>query len=453
MNFKYCIFIFCSVFVFAFSSCLEGSDEVVYTYSIDAEILSFQLTRTDIPELSGVLYTIDQIKGEIYNVDSLAYYPEMPQKAKFIYKTLGVYVCLIASDKTDSVQIKSGDSIQISSFINQPKRYIRVYGQTGVKKDYILNLRVHKVDPDSIVYNQMPESLPYTSYSEAKTVLLGGVFYTFANVSGGFLAYSSGNAQDWASISLVGFPANALLESITCCHGVLYVKTTDGLLFQSADGVSWTAVPLGSGYNSVVTILGEIQKSPVAASSLLALVCESSGKNIYVEMDAGQVFSGNIEVDEGFPYVSFGAVSWQKDYASNIAVVGGIDNLSQPVSALWWTQNSVFSWSKIIPKYVQGGDFALPYEAPNAIYYDNKIYLMNGKSDGSYNDKVYYSLDGGSTWKDGGSKLAFPEEYEKRMKASVCVDADNYIYVFGGIGVSGVLNDIWKGRLNKLGFN
>ena len=51
------------------SSCL-GSDDTQYELSKDCQILSFSLSNDSIPGLKDVVFTIDQVDGKIFNIDS-----------------------------------------------------------------------------------------------------------------------------------------------------------------------------------------------------------------------------------------------------------------------------------------------------------------------------------------------------------------------------------------------
>jgi hypothetical protein len=80
-------------------------------------------------------------------------------------------------------------------------------------------------------------------------------------------------------------------------------------------------------------------------------------------------------------------------------------------------------------------------------FYDNKPYLLTvsaGKNILMYSDN--YGLD----WIAAGDNQAFPADFKQRTAASVITDADNYIWIFGGISVTQTqLVEVWKGRLNK----
>ena len=59
-------------FALLMTSCL-GSDEYDYELSYDCQIVSFSLSNDSIPDLSSVVFTIDQINGLIFNADSMPF--------------------------------------------------------------------------------------------------------------------------------------------------------------------------------------------------------------------------------------------------------------------------------------------------------------------------------------------------------------------------------------------
>ncbi len=455
MNFKYCVFILCTAFIIALTSCLGDSDETEYIYSSDAELLSFQLQYDSISGFNNILYTIDQVKGEIYNVDSFYTNKAMPAKAILNYTTAGIYVCYVPEAKEDSAQIASGDSIDISLFTNQYKRYIRVYAANGAMKEYTLNLRIHKVDPDSIIYTKLPNPLPYSDYSNAKTILLNQTFYSFAEVSGSFVAYSSMDAQSWSPLALSGFPADARVETLNQYKNALYVLSSSGKLYQSFSGALWTEIPLGDGISSVQSIMGEIKQIPSLPNKVkpvMALVGMSEGNTVYLETDmAGYWKKGGI-VESKFPVSNLSSASWVKDYSSNLVVLGDTIVSQNPMNVIGWANGDGISWTSIIPMFERGEGYFVVPSFSNVFCYDSGLYLINGTISKDYYNIVYYSVDGANTWKKMPDKCIPPAEYVARKRSSVCVDANNYIYIFGGEGDNVVLTDIWKARLNRLGF-
>ena len=75
------------------SSCL-GSDDTQYEWSKDCQILSFSLSNDSIPGLKDVVFTIDQVDGKIFNIDSMPYGTKLDEKVICTVKLAStVYTC------------------------------------------------------------------------------------------------------------------------------------------------------------------------------------------------------------------------------------------------------------------------------------------------------------------------------------------------------------------------
>ena len=86
------------------------------------------------------------------------------------------------------------------------------------------------------------------------------------------------------------------------------------------------------------------------------------------------------------------------------------------------------------------------------------FYLIGGIDESGKPQKdIYRSSDYGVTWNYIDTLVVLPSSYQARGFASMLVDKDNYLMIFGGKSTITTidnqnLNDIWKGRINRLGF-
>jgi hypothetical protein len=402
---------------------LSDEEPVEYTLPSDAQFFTVTLSHDSIGKLASISYTIDQLRGEIYNRDSLSYGLESRirqyNKAIFTYTTAisgGGNVSLIDGNEGSETptMINSGDSIDVVSFLNNPTKYLRVYAMNGAQKDYTIDLRAHTIDPDSMIYERISDSFP-----EGKAILWKDTFYVFSK-----------------QLNIVNY------------KDTLYKQTPSGEFFYSSDTVTWTPATLGGDFASgkVEAILGEIKPVPGRPGSLhlLSLIVNVSGTRIFVKTDMHDIWVKGDTVPAGFPSNDFSSVSWIKSnsYLSNLTLIDGASN------TVWRTQGDTLSgWSKFTPQMTQGGAFTLPGSS-NVFYYDDKLHLMNGNK---YDNRIYTSVDGGLTWTEMGNKYLPPVDYKFRKSASVCVK-DKFVCVFGGENQNGILPDVWRARLNKLSF-
>ena len=115
-------------------------------------------------------FVIDQIKGEIYNVDSLPLGTD-PTKILCNYSTKNNSYAGIKSLKSDSITyFNTADSIDFSS-----PREVSVYSSSGVNvKKYKITVNIHKEKADSFVWKQMPDSRELASLKDMKAYNLNG---------------------------------------------------------------------------------------------------------------------------------------------------------------------------------------------------------------------------------------------------------------------------------------
>ena len=68
--------------------------------------------------------------------------------------------------------------------------------------------------------------------------------------------------------------------------------------------------------------------------------------------------------------------------------------------------------------------------------------------------KIYWSQDGGVSWSVSDTMAVMPETFKPRGFTSIYVDQNKFMYLFGGkeTNKSNVLDQIWRGRINYLGF-
>ena len=148
---------------FVITSCLDDDNNI--EYSPDATIHAFAL---DTIGGYGVNYkfTIDQIKGLIYNEDSLPVHADTIIN-KILIKTLttasGV-VTMPNKEGQDSL-INISDSIDLTKYINAPDKndYLKLKVWTQdlqSNKEYRLSVRVHYLDPDTLNWGNGKDEKP-----------------------------------------------------------------------------------------------------------------------------------------------------------------------------------------------------------------------------------------------------------------------------------------------------
>jgi hypothetical protein len=152
------------------TSCLGDDEFVDSVVSTDAQLVSFGIAHDSIAALSSVVFSIDQVKGEIYNHDSLPYQTDFStiEKLKINFTTgSGLATQIRVEYATDSTWIASGDSAKFTNPLS-----LRVYAQDQkISKEYTVKFNVHQIDPDSVQYHSIttatiPDSIHYTELAK-----------------------------------------------------------------------------------------------------------------------------------------------------------------------------------------------------------------------------------------------------------------------------------------------
>lgn len=442
------------------SSCL-GSDDNEYELSRDCQILSFSLSNDSIPELSNVVFTIDQISGRIFNIDSMPYGTKLDEKVICKVRLAStVYTCQVMQEAIgDTIFWNTEDSLDFS----KPVKFVNTLWDGETTKTYLAQVNIHQVVPDSMVWGIYKEGIPAAAVKEEKVVVFGEgdneSYYMYAqpvNASEGYQLYRSAvsDGRNWTELTVTGLPAGEVrLSQITAYEDAFYAVTTKGALYRSADGQTWT---LMENTPVVKALLGAIKTSDDYTitgkqPSALATVVEKNGSFIYASMDKEMEWTDGTLLNEGFPLTGFGNLSYNSMYRARLLVVAGRDKDNKLTNAAWSTENGQV-WAMLTDEE------ATPFDKQEGVAvteYDDKFFMLSGINEaGKASSDIYLSRDGGVTWNVSDTLVVMPPEFKARGFSSIYVDENDYMYLFGGkeTNNSDVLNQIWRGRINRLGF-
>ena len=138
-------------------------------------------------------------------------------------------------------------------------------------------------------------------------------------------------------------------------------------------------------------------------------------------------------------------------YREYLEVVAGRDKNNQLTHTAWWTQDGL-SWALMTD---EKSSYFEKKEGVMLTIYDGKFWLAGGiNAEGKGSKEIHFSSDYGVTWQLSDTMVVFPDEYSGRGFASVFVDEDNYMLLFGGKTSDNTkpLDELWRGRINRLGF-
>jgi hypothetical protein len=446
MKLKALLSILSFIQLLGFMSCL--SDDNTDTSGVagsDAQIYSFSMSTDSVPVLAGVSFTIDHLNGLIYNIDSLPYGTKLTKALCSVTTNAAAGIMMIPGATGDTINWIPSDSVNFT----QPVKLI-VYSRDGInKKTYTAQLNIHRQEGGRISWTQLTDKALNRPVSFQKTILFNGIYYTFAEINGSFVLYSSASGSTWTEQTLSGFPFDADLSSMVIYKGAVYLAGTSGVVYQSVNAGRWTEV---SSSAPVKTFIGSIPETKTSPSLLCALISIDETCYFGVTSDVSTWQTSRDAIPANFPVSGFGAAS---DYNPAAAYAGliaaGGKNAQGTVLNTTWRTSDGLNWVQLADE--KATNFA-GKEGAVVIYYVDKYYLIGGKDDsGTYTDDMYVSVTGGVTWQKADTLNAITDLYSPRAYASACVNADNKIMLFGGTnGGTTWIDDVWSGFLNKLGF-
>lgn len=439
--------IFCLFALVLLTSCLDSEDEDYY-YLSDAQVYTFKVQNDSIAPFSSadsVVFYVDQLRGIIYNRDSVRYGTQLTEKLKITYSGPAGMLNITNVEAGDSVWIASEDSLDLTKPV-----YVRTYGGDGTTtKTYKIELNIHQIDPDSFVYTKIASDIANLAYDKTYTIFSkDSMFYNYSASESGIELYSSEDAVNWNKETLTGLPDNTNVNSIRMFNAgyfTYYANTPEGRWWGSFDGKNWDE---GNYDYPIISILGTINTGVIQRETFCCVI-KKDDKLIFATTSDLKHWNYGKEIPEDFPVSEFSFITYENMLVERLVLVGGYTSSGKFLNTTWATTDGM-AWGKL-----SGGETSGSYpliKDSNAFLYEDRFYLLNGQyENGDFNKEVYYSIDGGVTWNLSATKHFLPEkEYTFRTKASVLIGKNNFIYILGGKNNNLVLNDIWKGRVNRL---
>lgn len=443
--------LFAILIVYGLSSCnSDSTDYTATSASSDAQIYSFKIsakpyTKEDTinyPIMANTRFSIDQFKASIYNTDSLPYKTTL----RNVYASVG-----FGSSSPSKLQVIYPDSIvdwngtDSLDFSTVPK--IKVTAADGSASiEYSIDVRIHKVDPDTLTWSEIKTLEQASSIKKQKTLLIDNkTFYTFSiDTDNKLYLHSADKATAYKPrVAISGLDANKIrLESITYFNNRFYAVDTDNKAYSAdKNGLVWN-----KNHDNIVNIVGILPATNSANDILLVIAKSADDLYLARTSDMNNLVYEKNPINENFPTVDFtSATNYDRTNinSSILAVTGGKDQ-NNTISNLTWSvqlddnnairvisnqRHSVFAGTKGIVTFL----------------YDSYLYAL-------VNNQFYKSASYGSKWTTAPNKEILDSKIPKASQQSVIVDEDNYIWIFGGIKDTGgaSVQSVWRGRLNKL---
>lgn len=417
-----------------FTSCMEGTtnDEVVSNVQIGITAFSMNdiITDTDTASGSDYLFTIDQLNNTIYNLDSLPYNINV-EKVRVNISILGYLTYL---KDAEEVAWTSTDSINFSKPVN-----FKMYGTDGIAtKNYTAEIRVHKVKPDTLIWNtekntNFPSSPDNLSI---KALRVASKTYVFITKSGQLEVTTSTDGKVWSSSTPINLSNRVEADAVTVFNNELYMASS-GAVYTSIDGIGWTMITDSSA--QVDQFVGQSSK---------LLIGLKDQHFVYANLENGTITweQSNDTKPADFATAPYQSCSRTLNTNSQIEdiIVLGTDN------TIWSFLTSDKNWIK----YFATDGYQLPNLANmSLVQYDKKLFTFG--ENGTFNDETvgsfnsfYESIDNGMSWKEKTKEMSLSADFaHEKSTYTTLVDEDNYIWM-----IFGNSNSIWKGKINRLSF-
>lgn len=429
-----------SVLIVAFSvvSCL-GTNES-YDYTIDDTIYAFEIDT-----IYGVTYkfTIDQINNKIFNADSV------PVSADTIINKI-----LITKVQTTTGYVFTGDSLLVMTDSLDLSNTVAAYGgkpleltvyslDWSTNRKYEIEVRRHRQDPDSLTWSKKSDSFSggaVTTASNQKAIQFKDQVLVYTSNETFYYAPVT-NAGNWSVNNEVNLPGNLNLSSLIKYGSEdkekLYIPTKEGKVFSSSDRISWEESPLSGNVVALITAFPE---------GIAGIVKDEEGVNRFAlsDKDATSWEMGEIAPDD-FPTENISSTyhTTNTGLLKYLIVGKPADSATQTVP---WFSFDGKEWADLATT----SNYYIPaMERPTIMYYANRLYVYGGDF------KTFYTTENALVWKTVDKKFMFPEEFHDRGAHSTVVDDEGYIWIMWGkntLGSETYNDEVWTGRLNKLGF-
>ena len=434
----------------AITSCL--SDDVNYETNYNASITAFSFDSivTYYPSVteegndttlskyvvgSKYPFVIDQVKGQIYNADSL---PKGTDISKVVVniQTDGYYI-FIEAGENDSIWSDT-DSLDFT----QPVQFKVLSEMSTFGQIYTAQINVHQQDPDTMSWTKFTGNFS-TEIEAQKAVYVNNSIFVFADSETQVAVTSTQDGKEWTALQPIDLSVKADYSTAMAWNEKIYILA-DKTLYASENGINWTKVETEQTF------------STLAAASKNKIIGIDTD-NYYIESSDAINWERYNAMPTDFPKTPFTSTSHALSTNADmerIVIMGYNPVETDTTSVVWGQIDNEHEW--VAMTYEDNKALCPNFENPTITYYNNKLYAFGGPAiDGTKLhafEQFYLSKDNGISWEPVTKILAFPEEFrttyaQAEGNYSCIVDNDNFIWI-----IWSKTGEVWRGRINKLGF-
>lgn len=458
----------CLLFLAAllFASCLSTDEEEVTLYD-DIAITEFQVTSAKIYKhttsstgvdsvyvvtdetVADYPFYIDQLRGTIYNVDSL------PQGTDA--RTL---LCSYSTKNNGMVYIENASRDSMKSFQTTDStdftlpRYARVYASDARSyRSYQISVNVHKENADSFQWKRLADNSSIASLGSMRAVNLTGRILVLGKEGNNTVIYSTGAADgnSWEKAA-VAFGSEAY-NNVVVKNDTLFVLD-NGTLKITKDGTTFTDFAAATDIKQLV------------GGCTTELYAINNNNTLLVSPDGGKTWQADV-IDEDASLlptrdITYSYSAFKGNENTDYVILAGnrsVDTYPSDSTAAVWRKIVDYSGESRVGKwaYMDVDDtnlYPLPRLSALTVFnYGSSVLAFGGAGIGSCHktpySQIYESRDGGITWKNN-SAYAFPKGFDAGATTSCAAvtDGSNNIWI-----VCGGTGQVWRGKLNGMAWN
>lgn len=408
-------------------------------HDVNVKKFSFR-TSTLAPDIKGILFIVDTINNQIYNIDSVSYTSD-------IRKVTPVVTCYSTPGE---IRINDNAWNQVDSFdVSAPFKLTIVGKDKKTIRNFTVTVCKHTVDQDKITW------VPLTTSGIDDGLKAGKALYKWDHII--LIGEdASGNNQVYSSPDAVFFEWQGTLENTIAVKTLYAPKASnvpDSLFALTADGGSLVAISsdlvekvykMPDGVKAV-DIIGEHK------SEGILLLADKAGQKALYKYFNGAVTASDGTLPAGFPTLGYSAkcaVMLDAPTIKNVVesyVIGGKTEGNDFVRNAFSTDNGWY-WTSVVKEPASKFCFE-GLNSASAVWYDKRLFLYGGVNKDGFSP-AYVSSDNGFSWRLARASECLPESSVLASDISVFSDSDDeYMYAVCGNDKDGAFKiQCFRGR-------
>ncbi len=391
---------------------------------------------------SNWVFSVDHRNLTVENRDSLPYQTDLSKCVMSLSYT-GAIAYYRASDAWPDdpwMNYNGTDSIDLRKPL-----HVKVVAPDQTERIYSLRVNVHTMHGDTLRWTTVVADPVMSGNYPMKAMGWDNKMAVMANDGNAvlWLTHVTSNLGEWTR-QVTDLPVNTDVTSLACNTGneQLYVNTTDGALYSSADGVAWNLLCQRTGLRLV-----GISKSNIYAMAEGAIHRASVPDMLWtadvIDEDATLLPDGEMA----------SVIYTDENYVTRLLLVGNRSVPMDTTAVVWskaWDEfedETAETWMHYTRMWDNNRQLPM-LEHLNVVYYDDKLMAIGGKSlDGEVEALDFFrvSQDNGLTWWE--SQDILPPEDLANVSGYIASGVDNnkFLWVIAG-------GKVYRGRINRLGF-